>query len=185
MFILLVVVVTVAAVMLSTALLALRSLSRRPVTLADLDVLLRSGPDRYAHIGRILGPDDFEYLDTSPRRRHLLPALRRSRVAAMFHCLRQMREDFESLSSIGSLFAKSPTAQAERLARQLVFQRAAFLQAYWRLWLRTAVNYFVLWPLENVPLVSRIDALRAQADRILHALTPADLGAIRTSLRSG
>ena len=163
-----------------------RVLSRqRAATLDDLEILFYSGPDPYAHLGRILGPGDFDFLAGSRRGQIFLRRLRKQRVASMWRSLGQMKEEFDSLIAIGSLFAAAPTAQAESFARRLARQRVRFYLMLYGLAARTLMNYFFTWPFEITPLSAEIRTLRRQADRILHALTPDDLGAMRNFLRSG
>ncbi len=156
----------------------------RRADLQDLEVLFYSAPEPYAWVDRVLGHVDFDFLAATRGGEEFIPRLRKQRVRAMRGVLAQMEEEFESLFAIGMLFAAAPTAQAESFARQLSAQRRRFYLTYYRLKFRTAVNSFVLRPFEVAPLGSEIRTLRRQADRILHAMTPADLGALRTVLRS-
>jgi hypothetical protein len=153
-------------------------------SLQDLEVLFSMRADRYEHLDRILGYEDFDFLAASPLGRQLLSRLRKQRVRSMLQTLKLMREDFDSLMTISTLFAMAPTAQAEHFARALTIQRLRFYKMFYLLRARTWCNYAILWPLETTSLGSEIRTLRRHADRILHALTPNDLGAIRSFLRA-
>ncbi len=181
----LIVILLAALAALVLALLAARVLGRqRTATYGDLEALFDSTPDRYAHLGRILGHEDFDFLAASRRGRELLRRLRQQRVGLMQRYLAQMGEEFESLMAVGSLFAAAPTAQAENFARRLFRQRLRFLIAFYRLQACTLVNHVWAWPPDVTLLDTEIRTLRRQADRVLHALTPEDLGALRNFLRS-
>ncbi len=182
---LLIAFVVAAVVMAALGLAAARGMVlRRPADLTDLEVLFYKGPDRYAHLSRILAHTDFDFLAASRQGKDLVGPLRRRRVACMRRSLVEIEEEFNSLMSLGSLFAASPTAQAESLARRLSRQRLRFYRMLYSLKFRALVNYLVLWPLETAPLSAEIRTLRRQTDRVLHALTPDDLGVIRNVLRS-
>ena len=165
-------------------LLARKITGFRPASVTDLEALFYKGPDVYASIGRILGPQDFDFLAAARCGGPFVARLRRQRVALMKVMLGQMREEFESLLTIGALFATAPTAQAENFAGLLQRNRIRFYRNLGRLYLRTWVNRFVLWPIEVLPLNGEIQEMRREADRILHALTPGDLGVLRTHLRA-
>jgi hypothetical protein len=157
---------------------------RRPPTLADLEALFDDGRNRYAHLGRIVGRQDFEFVMQRRGGPELAASFRRRRARLLRLYLSQMQAEFDSLMAVGSLLASAPTAQAERFARQLAHQRFRFTVLLAGVFLRARVNAFVSWPLDVEPLDSEIRSLRYHADRILHALSPADLGALRNVLRS-
>lgn len=177
-------IIIVAIVILTVSVWISRLGRRRPASLSDLEVLFDFGPDRYAHLRRILGYDDFDFLRSARYGPPMLRRLRKQRARVMWKTLDHVAGDFDSLISIGTLFAIAPTAQAENFARRLAAQRYRFLKMLLVLRARTLVNYFVLWPFDTVPLAAEILILRSEADRILHLLTPDDLGQLRAHLRA-
>ncbi len=156
----------------------------RPATLGDLDVLCGSTVDRYAHVRRILAPDDFYFLAGSRRGAALVPRLRQQRLRILSQYVGQMREDFYSLVAIGSLFAAAPTGQSERLAERIALARVRFEALALRVRLVIGLNSLLPLPLDVSPLLQAIGSLRTQADRTLHRLTPEDLAALRAALRT-
>lgn len=157
---------------------------RTGATLADLETLFDNGPERYAHLERVLGRRDFDFLSHSRCGSNLAGRLRHCRARTMRLYLSQIGEEFNSLMAIGALFAAAPTAQAEKFARQLARQRLRFLVLFAGLRVKTYTNYLFRWPVEIGHLTEQIRTLRYNADRILHALTPDDLGALRNVLRN-
>ena len=157
---------------------------RDSATLADLETLFDGGTDRHAHLERVLGPRDFDFLAHSRCGSNLLRQLRARRTRTMALYLKQIADEFDSLMAIGALFAAAPTAQAERFAEQLARQRLRFMLLFAGVWIKTYGNYLFRWPVEMGRLTEQIRALRYDADRIMRALTPADLGALRDVLRN-
>jgi hypothetical protein len=162
----------------------LRLGGRDTATLADLEILFDSGTERYAHIERVLGTEDFGFLAHSRCGSNLIRQLRARRTRTMALYLKQMAGEFDSLMAIGALFAAAPTAQAERFAQQLARRRLRFTLLFAGVWIKTYGNYLFRWPVEMGRLTEQIRTLRYDADRILHALTPADLGALRNVLQN-
>lgn len=157
---------------------------RSGATLADLETLFDGDTDRHAHIERVLGPEDSDFLAHSRYGSNLIRQLRACRTRTMALYLKQIAGEFESLMAIGALFAAAPTAQAERFAEQLARQRLRFMLLFAGVWIKTYGNYLFRWPVEMGRLTEQIRTLRYDADRVLHALTPADLGALRNVLRN-
>jgi len=157
---------------------------RNSATLADLETLFDGDMDRHAHIGRVLGPEDLAFLAHSRYGSNLIGRLRARRTRSMVQYLKQIAEEFDGLMAIGALFAAAPTAQAERFAERLARQRLRFMLLFAGVWIKTYGNYLFRWPVEMGRLTEQIRGLRYDADRILHALTPADLGALRNVLRN-
>jgi len=155
---------------------------RDSATLADLEALFDGDTDRHAHIERVLGPEDFDFLAHSRYGSNLIGRLRARRTRTMAQYLKQIAEEFDSLMAIGALFAAAPTAQAERFAERLARQRLRFMLLFAGVWIKTYANYLFRWPVEMGRLTEQIRALRYDADRIMRALTPADLGALRNVL---
>ncbi len=173
---------------LAGLLIALRALrilgGQRAPTLSDLELLWAEELDRYGHLPRVLGPQDFLFLAASRRGRDLVSVLRSRRVRVMGRYLRQMGVEFESLMALATMFAAAPTAQAENFARALFWQRCRFYTTFYHLRIRVWANRLLSWPCDLKPLEAEIGTLRREADRILRAMNPSDLGALRRFLRS-
>ncbi len=157
---------------------------RSTATLGDLETLFDNSLERYTHLERVLGERDFQFLAESRCGGDLIRPLRLRRARTMRIYLAEIAEEFDGLMAIGSLFAAAPTAQAEKFARQLARQRLHFLILFAGLWFKTYANYLFRWPVEITLLTERIRTLRYNADRMLHALTPNDLGTLRNVLRN-
>ncbi len=157
---------------------------RRAATLSDLEILFDRDPDRYTHLPRVLSQEDFDFLAASRRGSGLQQALRKRRLRCMNLDLGQMRQEFESLMAIGSLFASAPTAQAEKFALRLARQNFYFSALSTLLRVQLWLNQLVPFGLNVGALAAEIRTLRHDADRVLHALTPSDMGALRDALRS-
>lgn len=157
----------------------------RQAALGDLDALCGSEIDRYAHVRRVLAPEDFHFLAGSRRGAPLVPRFRQQRLRVLSQYVGQMREEFYSLVAIGSLFAAAPTGQSERLAERIALARVRFELLALRTRLLITLNSLLPLPLNVSPLLQAIGSLRTQADRTLHRLTPQDLAALRTALRVG
>lgn len=180
------VILIIGLLTLVLALLADRALKRpRMATLQDLDALFNDGPDRYTHLSRVLGPGDFEFLAGSRHGSAVLKPFRRRRLHCMRGYLTQMRQEFDSLMALGSLFAAAPTAQAENFASRLLKQRLTFYLLLAGVHVRLAADWLFPAPPDIGSLAEQLRSLRYQADRMLRALTPEDLGALRNVLRAG
>jgi hypothetical protein len=154
-------------------------------TLEDFDTLCNVEFDRYGHLKRLLAPEDFQFLVSTRRGGALVPHLRRERFRIHRLYLEQMREEFLSLLSIGSLFAAAPTARAEKFARRLALVRLRFEWLVLRLRLKALASRLFGIHTDLVPLSEQIDSLRSLADSVLHRLTPQDMAHLRATLRSG
>lgn len=175
------------ALLLALAGFLLFRLRRRtpPPTLSDLETLFDKEIDRYAHLGRLFAPEDFEFLERSRRGAALVPELRRLRLRAVRRYIQMMRAEFYSLVAIASLFAASPTARGQNFAARLARQRFQFEVRMLRFDLRWLAGHIAGSRLDLAPLSEAIHTLRAQADGILRVLTPEDLSVLRTTLQQG
>jgi len=156
----------------------------RTASLADLDVLCHAELDRYAHVRRLLSPDDFQFLAGNRRGLALAPRLRRQRLQILSLYVAEMRADFYSLVAIGSLFAAAPTARNERFARRIAAMRLRFEALMLRMQLVLWLNKLLALPPNVAPLLQQISSLRTQADDLLQRLTPQDLATMRNVLRA-
>ena len=154
----------------------------RPARLEDLEVLLDSGIDRYAHLQRLLDPADFAFVASLRRGADRAAGLRRRRARVLLRYARQIREDFQRLVALANFFAVAPTARAQHFARQLSLQRVRFYRTYWALVALARLNYLISWPLDLGPLASELKTLRARSERLLAAFTPEDLTEMREFL---
>ena len=92
-----------------------------------------------------------------------------------------VRDEFESLVSILSFFAQSPTGRKRRLPRMIVKHRFCF---YWH-YLLGAIEKFLGGPGygPRSRLLDELDGLRAEGGRLLQAMTPSDIEALRERLK--
>lgn len=154
-----------------------------PPTLADLETLFDKEIDRYGHLGRLFGPEDFEFLVHSRRGAALVPQLRHLRLRAVRRYSKMMRAEFYSLVAIASLFAASPTARDRNFAARLARQRWQFELLMLRFDFKWLAGHIAVSRLDFAPLSASIRSLREQSDAILRALTPEDLSVLRTTLQ--
>lgn len=177
----LIVFLVLAVVLVALAVHLLRA--PRTACLSDLDILCDTQIDRYAHVRRLLAPDDFAFLAENRRAVGLAQRLHRERVRILSLYLNQMRFEFHSLVAIASLFAAAPTARNEKFAARITRMRLRFAFLSLHLWLAIRLNRLLSLPLDLAPALGYVRELRKQADRVLHLLTPQDLAVLRATLR--
>ena len=158
-----------------------RSTARVPTPPQFRDYL-GQGPDRYRHLGRLFSNEDFGFLERSPAGRRLLPRLRRERCHLLRLILAELRVEFESLVTVGSMLATSEAAQDDHFSATLVRQTLRFYTLYLFLWL------YSYWPLAGSngylpsPLVEQIRSLREGTRQLMAALTPSDMDRLRQTI---
>jgi len=139
-------------------------------------------PDRYRHLNRLFSNDDFDFLDRSEAGRRLLPRLRGERRQLLRRILAELRTEFESLMTVGSMLAVSSAAQEDNFSATLVRQAGRFYAVYSFLWLYSfspAVGPGGYLP---SPLLEQIRSLREGTRRLMTGLTPADMDRLRQTI---
>jgi len=143
---------------------------------------LDQGPDRYRHLDRLFSDEDFGFLERTLQGRRLLPRLRRERRQLLRLILAELRVEFESLVTVGSMLATSSVAQEDQFGANLVRQTVRFYAMYASLWL------YSYWPAAGAggylpkPLLEQIRGLRAGTRQLMAALTPGDMDRLRQTI---
>jgi len=143
---------------------------------------LGQGPDRYRHLNRLFSGEDFGFLERSPAGRRLLPRLRRERRHLLRRILAELRVEFESLLTVGSMLATSSAARDDEFGATLVRQTVRFYAVYMWLWM------YSYWPAAGPdgylpdPLLEQIRSLREGTRQLMAALTPGDMDRLRQTI---
>lgn len=158
-----------------------RSTARLPTPPQFRDYL-GQGPDRYRHLDRLFSGEDFGFLDRTPAGRRLLPRLRNERCQLLREILAEIRVEFESLLSVGSMLATSSAARDDQFGATLVRETLRFYAVYAWLWM------YSYWPWAGPggylpsPLLQQIRNLREGTRQLMAALTPGDMDRLRETI---
>ncbi len=160
-----------------------RALRRLP-TVAQFDLYLDLGPERYRHLSRLFAVEDFRFLESQRSGRALLARLRQERRRIFRLLLADLRRDFEALLAVGSLLSLSATAKDRGYAALLARERFRFFSLY------CAWSLLSLWPsplcgrFDPAPLWQQIETLGRSTRTVMNALTPDDLVRLQRTLGS-
>ncbi len=158
-----------------------RSTARIPTPPQFRDYL-GQGPDRYRHLSRLFSYDDFAFLERNPSGRRLLSRLRSERRRLLRLILAELRVEFESLLSVGSMLANSSAAQEDQFAATLVRQTLRFYALYAGLWIYSFLPVAGPGGFMPSPLLDQIRALRQGTRQLMAALTPGDMYRLRQTI---
>lgn len=158
-----------------------RALRRLP-TVAQFDLYLDLGPERYRYLSRLFAVEDFRFVESQRGGRALLPRLRRERRRILRLLLADLRRDFEALLAVGVLLSLSATAKDQGYAALLAGERLRFFSLYCAWMLLSACPTALHLRLDPARLWQQIETLHRTTRTLLNALSPTDLVELRRTL---
>lgn len=158
-----------------------RSTARIPTPPQFRDYL-DQGPDRYRHLERLFSVQDFGFLDRTPSGRRLLPRLRSERCRLLREVLAEIRVEFESLITVGSMLATSSVGRDDQFSATLVRETVRFYAVYAWLWLYSYGPFAGPGGYLPSPLLEQIRSLREGTRQLMAALTPGDMDRLRETI---